>query len=337
MSAALREFCMGVKESAFGTTQATPVSWTQSSTFGITHADAYYVRLDGGNAQTGRSRPVQVEVPYGGGFAVGAYRVSDKQEIRGVLTQKLSVAQAPFWLSWCGVRISGTGTAPWTTTEPDGDLPSITLYHGIQRFDGTVKRRKYLGCKVDAWNFSISEASTVGTLTINWTGSKAVGNQFDSSTDPDATEFPSPADNNFPIDPFLFIYSGGPSFVTVGGGVRTHFTELALASNNTLARRFYANRWLQVQRFEGRSTTLATRLLYETSPDDRTNYEGLATEAVSVELNDGTHGFTCDLQGTNVFDPFEDDLPLGDLYFQASTSKNLWDSTAGADLALTFA
>ena len=56
----------------------------------------------------------------------------------------------------------------------------------------------------------------------------------------------------------------------------------------------------------------------------------------SIQMNNGTHGFTIGMEAQNVLSPFSDDLKMNDLYMQASTSNNLWDPVAGTDLAFTF-
>jgi hypothetical protein len=330
-----REFLAVVKESAFKTAKATPVVWTQATTYGLSNFDMAYVRLADGNAFTMRSRPIKVETPYGGGIATPAYSVSDKQEIKGKLRLKLCVGQAPLFLSWAGVLISG-GTSPWTTTEPNGDLPSCTIYHAKTHFDGTVKRTQYSGVKVDGYSLTVSEASTEATLDLDLSAAYQAGNQFDASSDPTATTFPAPADNYFPIDPYVFLHGGGTNYVTFGGSVRTQFTDLTVASQNTLARRYFANRYIQMLRFMGRRTTVAMKNLY-TSEADRTAYEGLAAGACSIQLNNGTHGFTFNFNANNILDPVEDDLPLNDLYMLSETSINQWDATAGSDYTITIA
>jgi Phage tail tube protein len=335
VSAVSREFLMVVKESAFKTPKSTPVVWTQSTTYGLANADAYYVRLPGDNQFTMRPRPVIVRTPYGGGVAIDAYAVSDKIECKGRITMPLYVSQAPFWLSWAGVRVSGSGTAPWTTTEVDGDLPSCAIYHGIQHFDdNSIKRRLYLGCKVDSWSIACSEGSTVATLTLEVSGSTPQGNQFDSSTDPDATAFPVPTDVQLAIDPYEWIHTHG--ITTIGGTSRLAITELNISSQNVLARSFYNNRFIQYLRWLGRKTTIGTRLQYLSTPDDRTHYEGLASEGVSVAFNNGTHGFVMDLKAQNIFDPLDEDLKLADTYWFTNTSTNMWDPSASADFALSF-
>ncbi len=335
---ASREFVMVVEESAWETPASTPTVWTTGTTYGLSHASAYYPRLDGDNMMSMRMRPAgTITTMYGGGVPIPAAKLADKQAMVGRLTMKLSISQAPFWLSWAGVLISG-GTAPWTTTLPNGTLPSCALYHGITRGDNTIDRKVYLGTMVTGFDFSISDGSTVGTLSLDLIAGVRQGNSFDSSTDPSAGTFAVPADNNLPTDWFQYIHAGGSNFVTLGGAVRTQFTELHISVKNMIAQAYYANRFPQLLQFLGRTTTVATRLLYPPSSQaDRTHYETLASESMSIEVNNGTHGFTMDFKAQNVFEPLEDDLKMADLYYQSSTSNNLWDPTAGTDFALTFA
>lgn len=333
-----REFLMVVQESAFKTpVSTTPTTWTTSTTYGLANFQAAYVRLADGNAFTARSRPVGVvETPYGGGVAVGAYRVCDKQEIKGKLRIKLTVGQAPFWLSWAFQRINTGQTSPWTTTEPAGDLASCTVYHAKMQYGGTYKRTGYYGGKVDGATLTVSEQSTEAILDMDLSFAYQEGNQFDSTSDPTSTVFPAPADNNFPVDPYVFLHAGGTNYITYNGVVRTQFTDMTLAVKNAFARRYFANRYIQMLRWMGRDTTLQMKNLY-VNETDRTAYEGQTSASASIELNNGTHGFTVAMNSQNVLDPLEDDLPLADLYMQSSTSNNLWDPTAGSDFTLAIA
>ena len=70
--------------------------WTTAATTGIPSTASgannyagFYARLDGGDSFTMRPRPVQVTVPYGGGFAIPAFTVSDKQMLEGTYKTKL--------------------------------------------------------------------------------------------------------------------------------------------------------------------------------------------------------------------------------------------------------
>lgn len=336
-----REFLMLVQESAFKTPVASVVTWPTTS------ANAFYIRLDGANTFTMRPRPVMVAVPYGGGVAIDAFRVSDKIECKGRLVTKLYAGPlSQFLLEWGGQQINTGQTAPWTTTEPAGDLASVAIYHAIARSDGTIKRRVYLGCKVDGWDLEVSEDSTIATLSLDISGSTPQGNQFDSSSDPTSGTFPAPTDAQMPVGgttgPYVFIHASGGLLV---GTARTQFQSLKLASKNVLARRFWANRFISLMRFVGRSTTLEAVNFYAPTPDDRTSYEGTAgfTTAggytgtdVSLTLSNGTHSIVCDLKANTVITAFEDQLPLNDLYTQATTVTNQWDPAAGMDFTLAF-
>jgi hypothetical protein len=197
-----------------------------------------------------------------------------------------------------------------------------------------VRRRLYLGAKVDAWTVACSMDSTVATLTLDVSASTPQGNQFDSSSDPTGTAFPAPTDAQLPIDPYEWIHTGG--HVTIGGTARAAITELSVSVQNALARSFYNQRFIQYLRFMGRKTTVASRLQYLGSPDDRTAYEGLTPGTMSIGFNNGTHGFVMNCHGQNIYDPFEDDLKLADTYWQTNTAGNMWDGTSGSDFGLTF-
>ena len=125
-----REFLFLVQESAYKTPVATPV-------VGRLLANAFYIRLDGANVFTMRPRPVMVAVPYGGGVAIDAFRVSDKIECKGRLVTKLYAGPlSQFLLQWGGQQIN-TARPPWTTTEPAGDLASVS---SITRSRGPTAR-----------------------------------------------------------------------------------------------------------------------------------------------------------------------------------------------------
>jgi tail tube protein len=323
-----REFLFLVQESAYKTPVTTPIVWPTTS------ANAFYMRLDGANVFTMRPRPVMVAVPYGGGVAIDAFRVSDKVECKGKLQTKLYAGPlSQFLLQWAAQQINTVQTSPWTSTEPAGDLPSVAIYHGIARSDGTIKRRVYLGTKVDGWDLAVSEDSTLATLSLDLSASTPQGNQFDSSTDPTSTTFPPPTDSQLPTNPYVFIHASGNLTI---GSARTQFQSVKLSCKNQLARRFWANRFVNLMRWVGRSTTLEAVNFYAPTPDDRTSYEGLTTETTSFELNNGTHSITINMNTASVITTFEDQLPLNDLYTQTMTITNQWDSTAGSDLALTF-
>ena len=335
-----REFLLMVEESAYKTPVASPVVYPTAS------PTAYYARLDGANTFTMRPRPVMVTVPFGGGVATDAFRVSDKIECKGRLTTKVYagttgvIGMGGWLLNWATTQINAGQTLPWTTTEPAGDLASISIYHGVVRSDGTIKRRVYLGCKPDGYDLSVSEDGTIATLSIDISGSTPQGNQFDSSTDPTAGTFPAPTDAQMPLNPYVFTHASGGLTI---GTARTQFQSVQLSVKNMIARRFWANRFINLMRFVGRTATLQAQNFYVPTPDDRTDYEGLlgfnagagyTGTTVTFELNNGVHTIIYNLETNSVITTFEDNLPLNDLYTQTMTVATQWDPANSIDLTV---
>jgi hypothetical protein len=336
MASAAREYLMVVEESAYGTPVSTPTIWTTATTYGLANAQAYYCRLDESNAFTMGPDPIQKELMYGGGVAVPAIRVSDKLECKGSLKMQLTVLTAPFWLSWCGIKINAGQTAPWVTTEPPNDLASCTIYHAIEMINGTVKRRGFLGVKPDGFTLESSADGTTWTLTIPLVGSQPIGNQFNSATDPTAGTFPVPLETYFPVDPFLFQHGNG--LFTIGGSARTQYTSQKISVANKMYGQYFPSTapFLSMYHMAGRTVDVDSKIIYSTSPDDRTTYEGLTHETASFGLNNGTHGFVMNMESTNVYTKVREDLPIDNLYMFDEASRVLFDVTSGTDFGLSF-
>ena len=101
-------------------------------------------------------------------------------------------------------------------SEPPGDLASCTVYHAVRRSDGTYRRKAFTGCKVAGWRIEVSRGSTTAMLTLDLQACKSAGNQMDSTSDPDATAFPAPAETDYPTGPYTFkMTSGGLTVASV--------------------------------------------------------------------------------------------------------------------------
>lgn len=320
------EFLWVIKESAYLTQKGTPTAGT----------DSIYIRLDGANRFTLRPMPTQRAVAFGGGFAVQGYTVSDKMAVGvGQLAVTLCYSQAKLLLDWACTRINAGQTTPWTTTEPPGDLASCTVYHGVMRDDGTIRRRRYKGVKVHNWRLASSADSGLTTLTMGVLAAKMDSNAVDSSSDPDATAFPAPADTAFPTDPLLFVETNGG--ISVGGSTVLYCQGIDLNVTNAMATRTWNNRFVQVDRIRGRKSTLTAQVLYTASPSWRALYEALTTRAASFAWTNGVNTVTLDYKSNNIISGVEDQLQPGDLYDQAVTLESQYDTSAGTDLAFTFA
>jgi hypothetical protein len=328
MAYAPYEFLQVVKESAYGTAMTSPVAGT----------DSIYIRLTGANYFTPRPVPGYVTVPFGGGFAVEGYRKYDKYVISGNLQLELCYSQAHILLDWAITRLltAGSTTTPWASTEPSGDLASCSVYHGIMRDDGTIKRRHYKGVKVHNWRLAFADGQAA-KLTLGLQASKMDGNTIDSTTDPDATAFPAPADTAFPTDVVLFPHLG--SNVSIAGSAVQYYQSLELAATNQMDTRFFPGvspYFATFDRLRGRAATADAKVLYTASPDWRAAYEAITKEAASFSATNGTNTIEVTFNASNVIDPLRDDVQPGKVHDQQFTLHNQWDTSASQDIAFTY-
>jgi hypothetical protein len=308
-----------VQESAYNTPMTSPVAGTNS----------IYVRLAGANRFTMRPKPTMRKIKYGGGYDVAGYAVSDQVGTEGDLSLELCYSQAKFVMDWLNTRVSGTGTVPWTTTEPDGDLASCSVYHAVMRSDGTIRRRLYGGVKAKSWGVTINAKDGVAML-------KASLRSSGPQSDPTATAFPLPADTVFPTDPILFFHGTGAN--NLGGSALAYLDGLTLDVTNVMDAKYFqsSNGHLTFDRLRGRAGKIGLDLLYSASPEWRTLYEAITSEAASFAFTNGTHTATFNFQSNVLIDAVEDDLSPGKVYMQKISGEYMWDTSAG-DPSFTFA
>jgi len=354
---AAREWLAIVQESAFNT----PVTNSNQVTTPGSSQNVWYVRLDGSDAFTMRPAPVMVSVPYGGGYAIDAFSVSDKTELKGRLSTKLYQGTfASQMLSWGGVRVNNSQTIPWATGEPPGDLASCALVHSIQYTTtggttGTILRG-YTGCKVESYDMQVSEESQIVSLSLQLVASTplpAIEGSSGPSWFPAAPTdglLPGPQQSGTASPPYVFIHAGtgpgGSSLVLGGGGspiTRTQFQNISISSRNVLAKRYWANQFAQIMRFCGRLTTLQAQHFYNLTPDDRINYEALTTMTpATFQLYAGSGDYVqWNFNSNSLLTTVTDQLALNDLFMQTFQLTNHYDVTQttayGQDYLLSFA
>ena len=259
------------------------------------------------------------------------------------------------------------GVAAGSAGSQAGNLPSVSIFHAIQ-LNGTYKHRLYRGVRVKSWNFTISENSTIGDLTLQLTAAYASGNSwaYGNSVDPTAiaydgslhvptfgtTTTPStwcaPTTACLPVTPWLFLNTsstggtGGSGYVKIGASAltaRTYFQSLSMSCTNQLMTRFWANRFVQMSQFVGRNLTVSLQSWYDGAVDDRTEYEKLDSQQAEIKLGDGTHSITFAMNANNIITSIEDQLPLADIYTQNMTLTSQFDpaySQTDANLAADF-
>jgi hypothetical protein len=315
---ASREFAMGVVESAYGTPKATPVAGT----------DSFVLRLDGSNSFTPFGVPQQYEVPYGGGRAITAFTGSDQMAVAGQLSSVLYGSQLKFLANLALVPMNAGQTAPWTSTEPVGDLASMSFYHAATRSDNTLKRWRYAGGKATRWQVTCSRSSKIARMTLGLMFQKYLGNPFDASSDPTVGEFPAPAESAYPIDPFRFIDIN--SQISLAGVSRSQLESITITCENRLDGRWFENRFLSLARNLGRSITVDLEYLYKATPDDIATFQNTASIAGSVGFTNGTNTLTLNLNSNNVLTSVEKNFELDRVYTLRATVKNNWDPAANA-------
>src|SRR6185503_5771302 len=295
------------------------------------------IALQEGNAFTMRPRPVKINIPYGGGLAVRKASVSDKTELKGKLRTLLTYSQASLLLGAGLTRINGAQTAPWTTTEPIGDLASFTIDHGIYRDDtGDYKRTRYLGCKITGGSIEVSEDSETTVLDLDIVGSTPQGNTFDSSSDPGSSPFPIPADSDYATDYVLFSHSGGN--LTRNNAAFAEYTRLKVSWENVIDAKYFANRFVQKVRCYGRQLMLDSDIVLRASPNFRSSYYELTTALDETKLvfNNGTHNITLDFYTNALIDSLEDDTSLEKLYGRKLQLISGYDTGNTADFAFSY-
>jgi len=320
------EFLWVVKESAYGTTKTSPVAGT----------DSHYIRLAGANRFQMRPVKRRVKVASGQGFAAPGYAVGGTWDVRGSLELELCASQAALLLGWAFTRINAGQTTPWTTTEPSGDLISCSVFHGIMTDTGTIRRRKYKGVKVHATRLASSAQNMTLMARFDLVAQKHEGNADDSSSDPDATAFPAPADTAFPVDPFLHCHFT-PTF---GGSAIGYAQSVELVSTPAMDPRYPTGsgaRFLGFDRLRGRTNTVNLDTILTASPNWRSSFDALTSDDLSLVWDNGTNSITVDLKDNNLVDDLRDDLTPGQVFNQTLRFENQWDTGNSADIVFTYA
>jgi hypothetical protein len=326
-----REFLMLHREDYFGrpylSTGAPRTSWY------------HYVRLDQPNSFTMRPRRRTEVIPRGGGMPHPAIKVGVPVDCGGSLRTILHYSQAADLLGWCVTPIPANRAAPWGTivqspeTQPVGDLASMAIYHAVEDYSGTVKRRVYKGVKVSRWSLAGSAQSPLVILSMDLIAQKPVSNDDlggADSSDPTGTEFPAPAETAYPTDPVLFQQLGT---VTLGAA-QTRVSSIGLEGTNMLDARHHFGRFLTYANFRGRTVRTSARLDLG-GMTDREAFEAITAHAVSFNFTNGVTNVAFDMQDTNYIGEVTDDLQLERNFDYDATWETFWDVSAGNDITVT--
>jgi hypothetical protein len=307
---------------------------SQEAVFGVFPTSSpveYYVRIDQPGSFSVMHQPQFWQIMSGSGFCVPALFGSQVSGLGMTLSIPLDYANAASLLGWACQVINTGQTSPWVTTEIAGDLASCSVELGWSNTDGTIRRKRNLGCKVAALSLTGSKDDPVMRLNLTLIGSTPQGNAYDSSTDPSAGAFPVPADSVFPASPVLFQHL--KSGLTIGNVARSNFQSIAFSVQNRIKPYFDESRFANLIRFNGRTTKLSGVSRLKATPDDRTSYESSTTigSANTVEWNNGSHTITLTLNAQNFFDSIGEQMSLDEEIYYSWSLSNMLDTAATTD------
>jgi hypothetical protein len=328
------QYLMYIEEETYGVPKLTTGAPTTAA-FG-------YIRLLGDNAFTIAPSQDSVKVAYGGGVATNIARIPGRITAEGTLTTVIHYTQAAALLGWALTPINTGRTAPWTTSadtvQGPGDLASMSLYHAVRQSDGTYYKRAYHGAKVRSMRLECSADDPLVRATLNisagqpvpdaaWGGAAVIG----------ASEFPAPADGDYPDPTKILHYYDSAGHVVIGGTTRTLYGSLMMEVNNIIDTKYYTSRYASVISYRGRNTTaVQIKSLFTPTPTDRNDYETNAAKTVVVTFTNGVNSVAIDFKANNRQDtPPAYDLPNERTYEQTITYFNFYDVANTADFVLT--
>lgn len=328
-----REFAMLVKESSYGVPKATPVLGT----------DAYVLRLTGGNSFDMQQNPIIGDIPYGGGYNSPACRYSAQVEHKGSLQGEMYYGDgfAKFIADWCLTQVNSGRTTPWVTTDashvmPPTDLASVSGYRGIQLDDGTYERRRHRGIKVHSGSFTATSQDPLMKYNLQLVGQGDDLNAAASAEFPDATEFPAPTESDYLCGAFLFPHTSGGLKI---GSVRTLYGSATISFTNTMDAKYYESKYIVLDKFCGRTITVAVNLYLKKTPDDVASYRSLEALDTELTFDDGVNWLKFDF-GTNcAWKGLARQTKIDGVYEYNGTLQVYWDAAAnsgnGGDLVIT--
>lgn len=322
-----RQFLQIVTESAYRVPTATPAL----------NVDRIPIRISDGNAFALRPAPQFWTIRSADSRNRRALTGSERTVLAGRLQTRLYYEQAPLLLKWAlqPILAGGPPAVPWATAEPVGDLASCTVYHAIERDDGTLRRRAYEGCKVGGGELAGDNGTDLLTLSLDLVASTPRGDPTAATptADPDATEFPEPASADYPVRACVFQDSAGALKI---GDIRSNYSSFRLTWRSNLDPRHDEFRYITSARHNGRDVDFNANLLLKATPDDRTTLETVSPLDCSVTFTDGTYSFTFDFNGFNYVTADADATPLERRFDHTLSLSNYLDP-ASTDMTLSFA
>lgn len=321
---ASREAIFAVTEGSYGTVTANAVLNTSSFYFSCPDSDCFQAVMT----------PVFLDVPYGGGINIPLEARADHYNTQIAWKGLVYPSVDNFLINLALQRIT-SAPLPWTTTEPVGDLASASLYkYWVTRASATPVRKRYPGCKVQTLTISASRQDPLVRFNATLVAQKEIGNTVDSSSDPDATEFPAPTDAQLPTGSYLFSHSS--SNLSVGGSAVTNYLSVELKVENDLDVLHFETKYPSVVAFTGRRISCTFTRLLSSSPNYRNFFQGITDKATYLKFDNGSNSFKVDMGDSCHITAYATSLGLGKEFLETITLRARYNTSANTDCALTF-
>lgn len=266
--------------------------------------------------------------------------------VQGKLTTRSYWESAQQWCLWPS-RVNSGATLPWPNDQKQYDLASQTLDFGYTYDDDSLKRKRYLGCKVPTARFTCSNDPSNPFLNLDYDiiGSIPQGNPVDSSSDPDSTAFPDMVTGDYPLSPLTFQECVFSSYHTSANAVNNYFDRFSITITNRVKAYYDNSRFPNRIHCRGRTVTLSVHPLLQVATDARLKYEAVQTlGATTIEFTNPVLGggnttydkLKFNFRSQSFLDSINEDMILDeDAYVEWSATAYL-DTSAGDDFTITY-
>jgi hypothetical protein len=327
---ASRQVVLACIESSYGTAKSTPALGT----------DMAYLRLPTDDAFTAEMVPLINLVPHGGGLNVPGDAVAEAYALAGELVTPLYPGiWTTLLMGAAGIPINSGRTAPWTTTDasavmPVGDLASLSFYEYMLFPAQTTERNRHAGCKFSRWSLSCSEQQRALIFRGSFLGIRSIGNAQESTTDPDATEFPLYTEGDLPTGHYHFGHMASGTGTIKIGSARVKIESLTASCENYLDPKRYASSYLQTCEFVGRQLTVQAVVKLE-SMTDRDAFRALTAQDCEFKWDNGSHTLKVDMHDANIITSYKRQFSSRQPNKAALTVTSKWSTAQAADFGIT--
>jgi hypothetical protein len=264
--------------------------------------------------------------------------IGETYAIEGPLRTLLYPDQAALLLGWAVQPVAGQGDAgnevPWLTSEPAGQMASMTADFAYSDDDGVERKARYLGGKVTSFTLTADRGTRDGAFVLElqtaWSERTTT-----TATAPPASEYPSAATPPY----FLGATSGN---VTIDGETISNYTTLSIEGNYTAPIVFDEDPFIKRIRHRRKEFMLNMTGRLKVTPDWRALRDNRsifdATVVMEYPGGAGAQSLTWDMGG-NVRvsgpDGWSKSLPLNADRMQSLSLISQFDRDLSRTLALT--